>query len=60
MPLLVILRVQHFSVGEGALDIKARHALIEVDGSGIAFHQVGDRFGEARGPGLRLVGELVL
>src|SRR5690554_6663006 len=51
---------QHCSVGQGALDIEASHALVEVDGCRVTLDQVGDGLRKARRPSLRLVGELIL
>ena len=51
---------QHVGVGQRTLDVVARQALIEIHGRGVAFDEFGNRFREPGGPGLRLVGELVL
>ncbi|MCY1530450.1 hypothetical protein D9M68_656360 [compost metagenome] len=51
---------QHVRVRERALDVVARQALVEIHGRRIALDEFGNRFREPGGPGLRLVGELVL
>ena len=42
---------QHPGVGDGALDIVAIHALVEIDGGGELFHKLVGGLGEAAGPG---------
>ncbi len=51
---------QHVRMRERALDVVARQALVEIHGRRVAFDEFGNRLGEPGGPGLRLVGELVL
>ena len=47
-------------VRERTLDVVARQALVEIHRRCVAFDEFGNRFREPGGPGLRLVGELVL
>ena len=41
---------QHPCVGERAANILPPHALVEIDRGGVAFDQIGHRFGETAGP----------
>jgi hypothetical protein len=43
---------QHAGVGQRAADVLAPHALVEIDRGGIAFDEIGNRLGEASGPGI--------
>ena len=43
---------QHAGVGQRATDVLAPHALVEIDRGGVAFDEIGNRFGEAAGPNL--------
>ena len=49
---------EHLGMRQRAVDIDLRHAVVEKHRGGIAFDEVGNRFGKARRPGFALLGEL--
>ena len=52
------LRGQHLGVGQRALDVEQRQALVEEYGGGVALDEIGNGFGEAGRPGFGFFGQL--